>query len=601
MSLSRTALGVLAAVAAATTVQLSGATFSTESTSRGMLGASPDWTVPVVAVPGATGLVSGTTTITMTASDVDSVVRDVRLEFRAAGSAGAWTTICTATTAPYSCAWATAALPDGGYELRAVATDTYGNAATSASVVRTADNRGPVVLIDENAMPADLRGTAQVLASATDAGSGVASVTIQWLDKSTWVSLCTDTTAPYACSWATPATGDYSVRAVAVDSLGNSTTSATVLVSVDNTNPTVTMASPGSLLAGTVSLTATTSDADSGVASVLLEYRASATGPWVPVCTVTTSPYTCRWDTTKVADGTTYAFRATSTDAAGNASVSATTVTSTVDNRAASVSVEDPGAFLRGTVAVLANANAPGGVTSVTLQYAPTGTTTWTTICVDTTAPYSCDWDTTKVPSGKYDLRAVLTPVTGAQVVSATVVGRTVDNAPLRAHDVQVANGGQLGRVDAGDMITFTYDGVVDPTTLAAGWTGAARPVAVRLRDGGALGGAGGEDVLDVLTSTATNAPAVALGTVNTRGNYVKGQGAVLTATMTASTVTVNGLPATQVVLRLEAVSSGSANLRTAKGSRTMQWSPSTAARGTSGLAVAATPVDELGTLDRDF
>ena len=34
--------------------------------------------------------------------------------------------------------------------------------------------------------------------------------------------------------------------------------------------------------------------------------------------TSTASPYTCRWDTTKVADGTSYSFRSTATDNAGN-------------------------------------------------------------------------------------------------------------------------------------------------------------------------------------------------------------------------------------------------------------------------------------------
>lgn len=599
MRLHRIGIGLLAIATSLTTVQLSGATFSTESTSRGMLGASPDWTVPLVAVTGATGLVSGTATVGMTASDVDSAVRDVRLEVRAAGSAGAWTTICTTSTAPYSCVWATAALPDGSYELQAVATDTYSNAATSATVTRTVDNRGPVVFIDEAAMPADLRGTATVLAQATDAGSGVRSVTMQrQAANGSWTDLCTDTSAPYSCSWVTPATGDYVLRAVAVDNLGNSTTSATVIISVDNTAPTVTMSSPGSPLAGTVSLTASSSDADSGVVSVLIEFQASPTAPWTTVCTIASSPYTCRWDTTKVPDGTTYAFRATSTDGAGNVTVSAVTASSSVDNRTASVSVEDPGAFLRGTVPVLANANAPGGVASVTLQYQLAGTTTWTPICTDTTSPYSCDWDTTKVLGGSYSLRAVMTPVTGAAVTSVVIANRIVDNAPLRANDVQVANGGTLGRVDAGDVVTFTYDGPVNLGTLASGWTGTPRQVGVRLRDGGALGGAGGEDVLDVLDSDLKTA--VNLGTVNTRGNYVKNTGVTFLATMTSETVTVNGVSATRVVLRLDSVS-GNDGRRTARGTRTMTWSPSTVAKGTSGLAVAATPVDELGTLDRDF
>ena len=597
MSLSRAALGVLAVVAVASSVPLSGAAFTAETSSRGMLGASPDWTLPLVAVTGATGQVSGTTTIAMTASDAHSAVTDVRLEVRGSGS---WSAVCTTTTSPYSCSWATAALPDGTYELRALATDTYGNTATSATVTRTVDNRGPVVAIVEDTLLDDLRGTVTVPVSATDAGSGVASVKVQRsTNGTTWTDICTTTTAPYSCSWTTGTSGEYLLRAIATDRLGNTTTSATLVVNVDNTAPAVTMSSPGTLLAGTVTLTATATDADSGVASVLIEQRPSTTSPWVAVCTDTTTPYSCRWDTTKVADGTSYAFRATATDAAGNVTVSAVTTTSTVDNRLASVSVEDPGAYLRGTVAVVANANAPGGVASVAIQYQLAGTSTWTAICTDTTSPYSCDWDTTKVAGGSYSLRAVMTPVTGSQLVSAVVSGRIVDNAPLRAHDVQAANGGVLGRVDANDLLTLTYDGLVDPASLIAGWDGTARSVGVRLRDGSAVGGAGGEDVLDVFTATDLKT-SVNLGLVQLRGNYVKNSPTTLAGTLHVETTTVNGVQASRLVLRIGAVV-GMDTTRTARGSRTLGWSPSTAARGVNGVAVAGTPVDELGALDRDF
>jgi hypothetical protein len=603
MTARRLALGLLATAAALSTVSTSGATFSSSSVSSGSVGASADWTPPVVSVTAAvTAFSRGTVQVSATAGDATSVVASVRIEVRAAGSTGAWTTLCTATTAPYTCSWTTTSGPDGRYDLRAVATDSAGNAGTSAAVQRTVDNLGPVVAVDEAAMPDYLRGTVTVPAVASDAGSGVASVRIQRsLNGSTWTDLCTTTTSPYACSWSTAglANGDWLLRAVATDVAGSSTTSATAIVTVDNGAPAVTTSSPGATLSATVTLTATASDVDSGIASVLVEQRASSTSPWVAVCTDTTSPYTCRWDTTQVTDGTTYAFRSTATDLAGNVAVSAVTVTSTVDNRLASVSVEDPGTYLSGTVALVANANAPGGVSSVALQYAPTGTTTWTTICVDSTLPYGCSWDTTRVPGGTYDLRAVLTPNTGAVVTSPLVTGRVVDNAPLRGFDVQASNGGVLGRVGAGDTLTLTYDDQVQLDSLVAGWTGGSRTVGLRLRDGSAAGGLGGEDVLDVFTTTGLTT-AVPLGTVNTRGNYVKGQPMVFSATMTAETLTVNGVSATRIVLRFDALTSAD-NGRSFRSSRTMTWTPSAGARDLAGTAASTAPTDERGALDRDF
>jgi hypothetical protein len=594
------ALVALGVAALASTAALTGATFDSTSSSSGSVSSAADWVPPAVSVTGSSGVVSGTASISATASDTGSGVASVSIDVRAAGTT-AWTTLCTTTTAPYSCSWATAGYADGAYDVQARATDTAGNTGSSTVVSRTVDNSGPVVSIDQSTLPDWFRGTVTVTASATDAGSGVASVRIQRSlnNGSSWTDLCTTTTSPYSCDWVTSGTGDALLRAIATDAIGNSTTSANVLVSLDNALPTVGITAPSGSLAGTVTLTATASDADSGIASVLIEYRASATAAWTSVCTVTLSPYTCRWDTTKVADGTTYSFRATATDYAGNTNNATSATTSTVDNRVASVSVEDPGAYLRGSVTLTANANAPGGVASVAIQYAPTGTSAWTTVCTDTASPYTCTWDTTKVAAGGYDLRAIETPVSGSALTSALVTNRVVDNSVLRAVDVQATNGGTAGRVDAGDTIAFTYSTQVDPTSLLAGWDGSTRTVALRLRDGTAVGGVGGEDVIDVFSSTGLTTP-VNLGLLNTRGNYVKGQAMVFNATISTSTTTVNGATATVVTVRLGTLTTNDTS-RATKTGRTMSWTPSGSARSASGQACSTAPVDESGALDRDF
>jgi len=68
-------------------------------------------------------------------------------------------------------------------------------------------------------------------ATGTGAASGVASVTF-FLDGTT--SLGTDTTSPYSISWNTSnvARGTHRLTAVATDAAGNSTTSATVTVTI---------------------------------------------------------------------------------------------------------------------------------------------------------------------------------------------------------------------------------------------------------------------------------------------------------------------------------------------------------------------------------
>ena len=74
------------------------------------------------------------------------------------------------------------------------------------------------------------------------------------------------------------------------------------------------------------------------------------------------------------------------------------------------VSVTSPGATVAGAVAVSAPASDTGsGVAQVVVQYAAAGSSTWTTLCTDTTSPYSCTWDTLTVLDGDYQLRAIAT------------------------------------------------------------------------------------------------------------------------------------------------------------------------------------------------
>ncbi len=167
-----------------------------------------------------------------------------------------------------------------------------------------------------------LAGTVPLQATASDSGSGVRTVALQYAPnagaESSYVTLCTATASPYACSWDTTklADGSYKVRAIATDKADNAATSAVVSQRlVDNTAPVAALNDPGATLQpGPVTLSATASDATSGVKQVVLQRAASATGPWTDVCTQTTAPYSCTWNAT----AGTYLLRAVVTDVAGN-------------------------------------------------------------------------------------------------------------------------------------------------------------------------------------------------------------------------------------------------------------------------------------------
>lgn len=580
---------------------LSSAAFTAKTVNSGnSVGAAADWTPPTVTIDPPAGTLRDTATVTASAADGETGIRSVALSVRAAG-ATAWTALCSVTAAPYSCAWNTRAVADGSYELRAVATDNAGYVTTSATVAATVGNTVGIALADPGEI---LRGAVALASTLQNAGSGPYTVYVEYApagstSATAWKTACTSTVAPYTCTWNTASvTGDFYDLRASVTANGVTTLSAVVTdVLIDNAPPAITMSDPGSPLRGTVTLAATASDALSGVARVVIQVAPNGTGSWQDACTVTAAPYTCRYTTTGLANGA-YAFRAIAMDAAGNSATSNTVSSRTVDNSVASVAMEDPGAYLGGTETLAASANSTAGIANVTIQYAPSGTTAWTAVCADTSAPYSCAWNTATVVDGLYDVRAVLTDLAGTSTTSAVVSARRVDNRPVRGLDVQTANGGATaGRLDTGDTMTFTYSTQMSPASIAAGWNGAATPVTLRLRDGNLLGLGSAGDTVDVLRSGV----GVNLGSVNLRGDYIKNnKTSTFNATMTATTTTVNGLPVTVVQITVGSRVSGGA-LRTASSSAAMVWTPSGAATDLTGAASSPTPVIEAGNPDREY
>src|ERR687896_298619 len=96
-----------------------------------------------------------------------------------------------------------------------------------------------------------------------------------------------------------------------------------------------------------------------------------------------------------------------------------------------SATMNDPGANLGQTVSLTASATDGGdgsSITSVTIEKSPAGAGTWTTACSDTSAPYSCSFDTSTVSDGLYDFRAVAQNDAGGSATSTPVTNRRVDN-----------------------------------------------------------------------------------------------------------------------------------------------------------------------------
>ena len=152
-------------------------------------------TPPSVAVtaPAAGATVSGSVTVTASATDAVGVVG---VQFKVDGvNVGA-----EDTAAPYSIAWATTGTANGDHTLTAVARDAAGNNATAAGVTVTVGNdvTAPAVSVTAPAAGASVSGSVTVTASATDA---VGVVGVQFRVDGVNVG-AEDTTEPYSVAWA---------------------------------------------------------------------------------------------------------------------------------------------------------------------------------------------------------------------------------------------------------------------------------------------------------------------------------------------------------------------------------------------------------------
>jgi len=367
------------------------------------------------------------------------------------------------------------------YRYRFTISDNVGNASTPVVTADAkVDTSAPSATMDDPG--ANLRGTVTLTSTTGDPESGVATITYQRspAGMNTW------TATPSTWNTTLVADGLYDLRVIATNNAGVATTSALVTNRrVDNTSPSATMDNPGTPLSGTVTLTATASDGGSGLNSATFQYSLNGTGPWTPVGSDPSAPFSVNWDTTTVSDGR-YYLRVIVTDVAGNTTTSASVVNRQVQNDPPFVDITAPGSYINAVSPspFTVTANAAGDNSAVnnveffrcdnTSVNCSTGS--FVSIGVDTTSPYSAPWAQASEPEGNRALKAVVTDnnFSSNQDILNVTIDRTAPSGSITAPGAGVFVGGPTVIVisDSADGLSGVAQVVFErsPTGLAT-WT----------------------------------------------------------------------------------------------------------------------------------
>jgi thermitase len=238
----------------------------------------------------------------------------------------------SSTSASPSFSWNTTTSTNGSHVLKAKAYDAAGNVGSSLAVTVTVQNpvpdtTPPSAQIVSPLNGATISGLNSVNISASD---NVAVVKVEWYLDGALAASSTNSSPAFSWDTTTCTNGTHTLLAKAYDAAGNTGTSASVTVSVQNpvrdtTPPTVTVAAPlaGATLFGTITVNINASD-NVGVTKVEWYLDGLLAG------STTNLPASFSWKTAGSTNGS-HTVQAKAYDAAGNVGVSSL-VTVTVQN-----------------------------------------------------------------------------------------------------------------------------------------------------------------------------------------------------------------------------------------------------------------------------
>ena len=457
-----------------------------------------------ITAPSDNANVSGTVTVSSNSSDSGSGVASALFEYRTSSS-GPWTAIGTDVAgAPWSVNWDTTGVANGLYDLRVTTTDNAGNSVTSSSTAVTVrvDNTPPTGTLTAPADGAYVKGSSVTVSSnsADSGGSGVANATFQRspAGANTWTTIGTDASTPYSTTWNTTTLADesYDLQVITTDNAGNSTTSPTRTVKVDNHAPTIVADATGTV-------------GSNGWYTTTVDLTWTVTDAFAPLTLTNCGPQSVMTDTSS------FSFTCTATDPAGNSSNGTFSGKRDATDPTGSLTAPADGATVPGSVTVSSNsADAMSGVDTAVFQRSAHGANTWVTIATDPSSPYSQTWNNTALAPGSYDLRVVTTDDAG-NTFTSPIRTVTVENTAPVPTSLVLSDSGSAGngKAESGDRVTIVYSEPLDVSSVCTNWSGDTSNQSTTVT--ATLHNSGSSDYLTL------GSPCANVGTIDTNRSYV--------------------------------------------------------------------------------
>lgn len=327
----------------------------------------------------------------------------------------------------------------------------------------TVDTNAPSVEITNPNTYDYVTGTITLRAAVSDTFSGVQNVSF-WRNTTNLIGTDTNKSGGWTTVWNTAGqNGTITLTAKAYDNVDNTVTSAAITVYVDNAAPSVTVDTITSPTCGTIQINATTSDTDWD--HVDFEYSTDNAAWYAIGSDYTSGAWSVYWDTTAVADGTTYYVNATATD---NAGLNGTDTEGPfeIDNTAPVVNITPPtaGDVVNGTIAVtytVIDENYGANTSSID------GNNTW-----NTAGSGSFNLDTTALVDGAHTVRVKSVDALGNTGYSTYVLFIVDNGAPeavyveYPAYSCYVAGNLTIKAVAADSVTNVSYIKFYNDTTL---------------------------------------------------------------------------------------------------------------------------------------